>query len=58
MSEFLANRKGLLPLIAILFILLNFFLRLVAPGWLAGSDLFLHLGIIIAILGFMLAWAL
>lgn len=57
-SEFLAARKGLLPIIAMLCILLNFLLRNISFGWLAQSDLFLHLGIILAILGFMLAWAL
>ena len=27
-------------------------------GWLAGSDLLLHLGVVLAIFGFLLAWAL
>ena len=57
-SEFFASRKGFLPLLGIVLVLLNFVLRLVLPGWLASSDLFLHLGIIVAILGMMLAWAL
>lgn len=57
-SEFLAARKGLLPIIAMLCVLLNFLLRIFSAGWLAETDLFLHLGIILAILGFMLAWAL
>ena len=50
LSEFLAHRKGLLPLIGILLVILNFILT--------GSNLFLHLGIIIAIFGLMLASAL
>ncbi len=58
LSAFLARRKGLLPLLGIILILANFILNLVSGGWLAQSDLFLHLGIILAILGFMLAWAL
>ncbi len=57
-SDFLAMRKGLLPLLGIVLVLLNFILRLAFPGWLASSDLFLHLGIIVAVLGLMLAWAL
>lgn len=57
-SEFLSNRKGLLPLIGILFILINFTLRLFPLGWLTATDLFLHLGLVIAIFGLMLAWAL
>ncbi len=57
-SNYFAHRKGLLPLIGILFILMNFILNLATAGWVARSNLFLHLGLIIAILGFMIAWAL
>jgi len=58
-SEFLAHRKGLLPLVGAGLVLLNLLIQLVAGGsWLASSNLFLHLGILVAILGFMLAWAL
>jgi hypothetical protein len=59
LSEFLAMRKGLVPLIGILLIIVNFALQFI-PGaaGLAGTNLFLHLGIIIALLGIMLAWAL
>lgn len=57
-SEFFALRKGFLPLLGIVLVLLNFILRLAFPGWLASSDFFLHLGVIVAILGLMLAWAL
>ena len=49
-SEYLAHRKGLLPLIGIVLVILNFILT--------GSNLFLHLGVIVAIFGLMLAWAL
>lgn len=58
-SGFLAPRKGLLPILGILFVLVNFFLE-AAPidGWVVSTNLFLHLGVIIAILGFMIAWAL
>jgi len=59
LSEFLAHRKGLLPLIGMLLVALNFFLQwFIFEHWLAQSNLFLHLGIVIAILGLMLAWAL
>ncbi len=58
-SEFLAHRKGLLPLIGAALVLLNLLIQpLAGVTWLASSNLFLHLGIIVAILGFMLAWAL
>lgn len=59
LSEYLSRRKGLLPLIGIILIVVNLLLQLVLPGtWLAGSQLFLHIGVITAILGFMLARAL
>jgi len=54
-SEYFATRKGLLPLLGIVFVIINFFVRLFVPGWLSSNDLFLHLGIIIAIFGLMLA---
>jgi hypothetical protein len=57
-SEYLAPRKGLLPLIGILLILLNFILQLLPIGWLADKNLFLHVGLIIAIFGLMLAQVL
>ncbi|NMB88934.1 MAG: hypothetical protein GYA17_11280 [Chloroflexi bacterium] len=58
-SEFLAPRKGLLPLIGMGLVLFNFLLRLGGmTGWVVNTDLFLHLGVILAILGIMLAWAL
>lgn len=57
-SEFLAARKGLLPLLGMLMIIINFFLTLLDAGWLAQTNFFLHLGLLISILGFLLAWAL
>lgn len=59
-SEFLAHRKGLLPLIGIVLIIINFTLQFFFPldFWLTNTNLFLHLGIILAIFGMMLAWAL
>lgn len=58
LSEFFAHRKGLLPIIALVLVLINFLLQLFGAGWLAQTNLFLHLGIIVAIVGFMLARAL
>ena len=58
-SDFLAYRKGLLPLIGIVLIIINGFLQFFpAFGWLSESSLLLHLGVIIAIIGIMIAWAL
>jgi len=60
LSNFLAHRKGLLPLIGILLIILNYVLFFILPAgyWLTASHLFLHLGVIFAVFGMMLAWAL
>jgi hypothetical protein len=58
-SNFFAHRKGLLPLLGILLVLVNFILPFfMASNFITASNLFLHLGVIIAIFGFMLAWAL
>jgi hypothetical protein len=58
-SEFLAHRKGLLLLISIFLILINFIFQLIpGMGWLARSNLFLHLGVILGLVGVMVAWAL
>ncbi len=58
LSAFLAPRKGLLPLIGILLIAANFVIQFLPVGWIGESNLLLHVGLVIAILGQMLAWAL
>ena len=59
-SNFFAHRKGLLPLLGILFVIINYVLPFIfgIDNVITGSNLFLHLGVIIAIFGMMLAWAL
>jgi hypothetical protein len=58
-SDFLAVRKGLIPLIGLLLILINAVIQFYpGAGLLVETNLLLHVGIIVAILGFMLAWAL
>jgi len=58
-SNYFARRKGLLPLLGILLVIINFFLPFIfGINVITGSNLFLHLGVIIAIFGMMLAWAL
>ena len=59
-SNFLAHRKGLLPLIGIVLIITNFTVQFFFPfgHWLPGRNLFLHLGVVIAIFGMKLSWAL
>ena len=58
-SEFLAHRKGLLPLLGIVLIVVNGILQFIpASGWVGSTNFLLHVGIILAILGILLAWAL
>ncbi len=59
-SDFFARRKGLLPLIGILLVIVNYILPFIfgLDNLITGSNLFLHLGVVIAIFGMMLAWAL
>lgn len=57
-SNYFAHRKGLLPMIGILFVVLNFLFQFFPLGWFSESDVMLHLGIVISVLGFLLAWAL
>ncbi|MDH5508222.1 MAG: hypothetical protein OEZ02_13450 [Anaerolineae bacterium] len=58
-SDFLSKRKGLLPSLGIMLILSNLIIQFL-PGFgiIAETNLLLHLGIVVAIFGFMLAWAL
>ncbi len=59
LAEYLAHRKGLLPLIGMGLIFLNLLLQFILGAhWLATTNLFLHLGILIALFGILLAWAL
>jgi membrane-bound ClpP family serine protease len=58
-SDYFARRKGLLPLIGIALVIVNFILPLlVQPNFFTLSNFFLHLGVIVAIFGIMLGRAL
>lgn len=55
-AEFLAKRPGLLPLIGLALVILNFLLQ-IFPGsgtWLVDTNFFLHLGLVLAIFGLLL----
>lgn len=59
LSETLAPRKGLLLIIAIVFVITNYVLQFVpGAGWIVQTNLFLHLGVIVGLIGVMVAWAL
>ena len=58
-SNYFAHRKGLLPLIGIVLVIINYILPfIIGINVITGTNLFLHVGVIIAIFGMMLAWAL
>ena len=60
--EFLARLPGLPVLLAVLLIVLNFVIRLLpgwpVVGWLARTDLLLHLGAVVGLVGILLGDAL
>ena len=57
-SEFLARVPGLPVLVAVSLVILNLVLQLLPAwpvvGWLAQTDLFLHIGLIVGFLGILL----
>lgn len=58
-SDYFAHRKGLLPLLGMLLVVVNFILPFIFGfNWVTGSNLFLHLGVLVAIFGILLASAL
>ena len=59
LSEFLSKRRGLPTMIAILLVAINLALQFI-PGaeWLARTNLFLHVGVIVGFLGILLSAAL
>ena len=59
LSDYFAHRKGLLPILGIVLILLNWVLQFFPSMYgFAETNTLLHLGTILAIVGIMLAWAL
>jgi hypothetical protein len=59
MSDFFAARRGLLPLVGILLILLNLLVQVVLgvagiSHWLLDSNILLHVGLVVAIIGVLL----
>lgn len=55
-NEFLVRKPGVLPLVGIGLIVLNFLLQLF-PGpeaWIVRSNLFLHAGLVVSLVGLLL----
>jgi|GEM_PF-3169473 len=57
-SAFFARYKGLLVLVGIALVVLNWVLRALGLDWLTPQDLFLHLGVALGLFGMLLAVAL
>jgi hypothetical protein len=58
LSAFIARYKGLPTMLAVLLVVLNFVVQFLPLGWLASSNLLLHLGIVVGLIGLLLAEAL
>jgi len=59
LSEFLAARKGLLPILGLALVAVNLIVVVLpGTGFLKESNFFLHVGVIVAIFGLMMARAL
>ena len=59
LSDFFAHRKGFLPAVGILLVIMNGIIQFYpGAGWFIEGNIFLHLGVVIALLGVLLAWAL
>ncbi len=59
LSEYLSKRRGLPTMIAIVLVFINLVLQFI-PGleWFAQTNLFLHVGVIVGLVGILLAAAL
>ncbi len=58
LSAFIARYKGLPTMLAVVLVLVNFLLQFFDLGWLSSSNLLLHLGIVIGLIGLLMAEAL
>ena len=57
LGDFLEKRRGLLPLVGLGLIVVNLLLQIVpgsGSGWIVDSNLFLHVGLIISLIGILL----
>ncbi|MCB9432774.1 MAG: hypothetical protein H6668_12405 [Ardenticatenaceae bacterium] len=57
LGDFFGDRPGFLPLLGLGLIVVNFVLQLVpgpGSGWFVDSNLLLHLGLVVAIVGILL----
>ncbi|MFT5194876.1 MAG: hypothetical protein ACI85U_001886 [Candidatus Promineifilaceae bacterium] len=56
LTEYFSEKRGLLPMIGIALIILNFVLQ-IFPGneyWIVASNLLMHVGLVVSIIGILL----
>ncbi len=61
LNDFFAERPGLLPVIGVVLVVLNLLLQFFpgpGSGWFVDSNILLHIGVIISIIGLLLIRAL
>jgi len=54
LSHFIGDRPGLLPLIGVLLVVVNLLLQFFRGNWFVDSNVLLHLGIIVSLIGILL----
>ena len=54
LSHFIGERPGLLPIIGILLIVVNLLLQFLRGNWFVDSNLLLHVGLIVSLIGILL----
>ena len=52
-GDFISKYPGLLPLVGIGLIVLNWILQIFPGNWLVDSNFFLHLGLVISLIGIL-----
>ena len=57
-SAFISRYRGLPILVAVACVILNFVLQFMPLGWLSTSNLFLHIGVVLGLMGVLLAEAM
>lgn len=61
LNDFFAERPGLLPMLGVLLVILNLLLQIYpgpGSGWIVDSNLLLHIGVIMSVIGLLLVRAL
>ena len=53
LGDFISKYPGLLPLVGIGLIILNWILQFFPGNWLVDSNFFLHLGLVISLIGIL-----